>query len=667
MKYQNPEILYALIAVLVPIIIHLLNLRKHKNIYFSSIRFLKKISEEKKQKLKLKNILILISRILAITFLVLTFAQPYISLNNKNDQENIFIYVDNSFSMDGETKFGRALNIAKEKAKIIAKDNSDKNLYLITNNFSAKNKHKFAAKDFINEINKIESSYQRKKFSEILSFTSFIKEKKKIYFISDLQKSSFDIENVKYVDSSLDLSIVPIEHKTNNISIDSVWLMNPINKSSDNITLYAKITNYSDMQVSDKVVFLYIDEQQKSQQFINLKSGETKTINFNFDQKSNISISGYLNINDLPITYDNKCYFSFNQNKKTKILCINSGKNNKYINAIFNQDSTLFNYYATNINNLPYNTISKYDLILINDINSFPNALIKILNDKTNSFNYVIIPPNDIEIENFNNSLSKLELNTIKSINKNKYEINKIDDEHPIFKNVFDNKIENIIYPYSNIHLVKNKKYPTTNILFLENGDPFLSIYKKDNKFIYMFNSALDNKQNNITQHSIFVPLLMNIGSQSLSNQKVYYLLKNTTFFKSKHNNSKNEILNLTNGNSEHIVESKSIEGEIHYIIKNILSNSGLYNLRNKNKLVDKIAFNFDKKESNIKLTSKNEINRWRKNYNLNLEIIDENMSNFKKYINKTNINIKEYWILTLILSLIFFALEIFLIKYLKS
>ena len=414
MKYQNPEILYALIAVLVPIIIHLLNLRKHKNIYFSSIRFLKKISEEKKQKLKLKNILILISRILAITFLVLTFAQPYISLNNKNDQENILIYVDNSFSMNGETKFGRALNIAKEKAKIIAKNNSDKNLYLITNNFSAKNKNKFAAKDFVNEINKIESSYQRKNFSEILSFTSFIKEKKKIYFISDLQKSSFDIENIKYIDSSLDLSIVPIDHKTNNISIDSVWLMNPINKSSDNITLYAKITNYSDIQVSEKVVFLYIDEQQKSQQFINLKSGETKTINFEFDQKSNISISGYININDSPITYDNKCYFSLNQNKKTKILCINNVNNNKYINAIFNQDSTLFNYYATNINNLNYNTISKYDLVIINEINSFPNALVRILKDKINSFNYVIIPPNDVEIENFNNSLSKLELNTNK-------------------------------------------------------------------------------------------------------------------------------------------------------------------------------------------------------------------------------------------------------------
>ena len=61
------------------------------------------------------------------------------------------------------------------------------------------------------------------------------------------------------------------------------------------------------------------------------------------------------------------------------------------------------------------------------------------------------------------------------------------------------------------------------------------------------------------------------------------------------------------------LLKVKRIEGEIHYIIKNILSNNGLYNLRNKNKLVDKIAFNFDNKESNIKLTSTNEINRWKK------------------------------------------------------
>tara|TARA_B100001093_G_scaffold520485_1_gene616587 strand:+ start:20764 stop:22767 length:2004 start_codon:yes stop_codon:yes gene_type:complete len=667
MKYQNPEILYALFAVLVPIIIHLLNLRKYKNIYFSSIRFLKKISEEKKQKLKLKNILILISRILAITFLVLTFAQPFKSISNKNNLDNIFIYVDNSFSMDAETKFGRALNIAKEKAKIIANNNSDKNLYFITNNFSNKNKYKFESKNFINEINNIESTYQRKTFSEILSFTSFIKEKKRVFYISDLQKSSFDIENIKYIDSSLDLSIVPVDHKTSNTSIDSIWLVNPITKVSDNITLYAQLTNYSDIKVTDKVVFLYINNQQKSQQYINLKAGETKTINFVIDQNNDISISGYLNINDSPVTYDNKCYFNLNLNKKTNILCINNQIKNKYLNALFSQDSLLFNYSTSNINNLNYNTIKNYDLIIINEINNFPNPLINLLIDKKNNFDCVIIPPNDIEIESFNNSLSKIKLNTINRIYKDKYQINKLDDEHPIFKNVFDNKFENIIYPYSNIHLIKNKNYPSTNLLSLENGNPFLTLYKKDNKFIYMFNSTLDNKQNNLTQHAIFVPLFMNIASLSLSNQKIYYNLKKLTSFKSKYNKSKNEILNLTDGNNEFIVERKNVEGEIYYIIRNILLKNGIYNLKNKNKIVDKIAFNFDKKESNIKLTSRSEIYNWRKINNLEFDIIDKNISNFKKYINKNNIKIKEYWILALILSLIFFALEIFLIKYLKS
>ena len=79
MIYQNPKLLYALFAIAIPIIIHLLNLQKEKKIYFSSIRFLKEIKEKNRKRVKLKNILILISRILAITFLVIAFAKPYIA------------------------------------------------------------------------------------------------------------------------------------------------------------------------------------------------------------------------------------------------------------------------------------------------------------------------------------------------------------------------------------------------------------------------------------------------------------------------------------------------------------------------------------------------------------------------------------------------------------
>ena len=71
MIFQKPNLLYALIAVAIPIIIHLINLRKRQKIYFSSIRFLKEIKQENNKKLQIKNLLILLSRILAIIFLVM--------------------------------------------------------------------------------------------------------------------------------------------------------------------------------------------------------------------------------------------------------------------------------------------------------------------------------------------------------------------------------------------------------------------------------------------------------------------------------------------------------------------------------------------------------------------------------------------------------------------
>ena len=112
MRYQNPQILYFLFAVAIPILIHLFNFRKHKTIYFSSIRFLKEIKEENNKKYNLKKFLILLIRILAIAFLVFAFSKPYIQIKNQQKTENIFIYIDNSLSMDNDFGEGSLIEIA---------------------------------------------------------------------------------------------------------------------------------------------------------------------------------------------------------------------------------------------------------------------------------------------------------------------------------------------------------------------------------------------------------------------------------------------------------------------------------------------------------------------------------------------------------------------------
>ncbi|MBL0031994.1 MAG: BatA domain-containing protein [Bacteroidetes bacterium] len=78
MQFIYPEFLFALSVLAIPIIIHLFNFRRFKKIYFTNVRFLKEIKQDTQSKSKLKHLLVLLSRLLALTFLVLAFAQPFI-------------------------------------------------------------------------------------------------------------------------------------------------------------------------------------------------------------------------------------------------------------------------------------------------------------------------------------------------------------------------------------------------------------------------------------------------------------------------------------------------------------------------------------------------------------------------------------------------------------
>jgi hypothetical protein len=103
MSFINPAFLWAMFAISIPIIIHLINFRRHKTLYFSNTRFLEDIRKETQTRTRLKHLLMLIARILTIAMLVFAFAVPFIPNNNVNSNKQSevnVIYIDNSFSME---------------------------------------------------------------------------------------------------------------------------------------------------------------------------------------------------------------------------------------------------------------------------------------------------------------------------------------------------------------------------------------------------------------------------------------------------------------------------------------------------------------------------------------------------------------------------------------
>jgi hypothetical protein len=79
MTFLNTALLWGALAAAIPIIIHLINRRRHKTVKWAAMQFLLKATRESRGKKKLRHILILTCRALAIAALMFAAARPVVS------------------------------------------------------------------------------------------------------------------------------------------------------------------------------------------------------------------------------------------------------------------------------------------------------------------------------------------------------------------------------------------------------------------------------------------------------------------------------------------------------------------------------------------------------------------------------------------------------------
>ena len=208
--------------------------------------------------------------------------------------------------------------------------------------------------------------------------------------------------------------------------------------------------------------------------------------------------------------------------------------------------------------------------------------------------------------------------------------------------------------------------YKETKILALENNKDFLVSFSSGKGVIYQFASPLQNKFTNLTSHALFVPIFINIATSSIKVNSLYNILGKTNEFKSNYTNPSNDLPHLTTSNIDIIPTLRTINSEQLYNTNNQIKTNGIYNLKFGNKLVDKIAFNYNTIESENKALSTNYIEEYFiRNSISNARIIDSSTDSLKSKINQQQ-NGKEIWKIALLLSLLFFAIEILLIKQIK-
>lgn len=681
MMFVYPLFLWALTAISIPIIIHLFNFRRYKKVYFTNVHFLKELQLESQSKSRLKELLILLSRILMITLSVLAFAQP-IMVNNNNaitnvSQKTVSIYLDNSFSMEEVNKQGQLFENARKTAKdIVNSYGSNDRFHLITNDFEGKHQRFYTKEDMLNELNEIKISPVVRLFTDVHKRqTEFLGSENKasqfIYELTDAQKSSFNIVDLKN-DSINKVTIVPFEaNETNNLFIDSCWFESPIQQKGFLQKLNVRIQNRSEKAIDAGTVRLIVNGNQTSIGSFSIEANSEKNISITFTIKNEGLNYASLKLDDYPITFDDELFFTFNSKLTINTVFVNGKEATTlpFFNSLFSGDS-LFNYMQLSENSIDYSKFKNADLVILNEISDPSNGLISELNKfAQKGGNLVIIPSSKLNTAAYSPFYSALGLPNIATADTHALKLNKPDRNDPFFEGVFE-KID----PQLNLPLVL-QHYPQAKssvqvIYSIQNGDPFLTKSNFQNAQLYTFGSALGEKQTNFCKHALFVPTFIRIAVTSVRPQPLFYKLNTGNAIRLRAEGPTSETPPHIVGYStkmDMIPELRVVNNYMNLFVDKQLSLAGFYNVVWQGSVKQNMAFNYDRLESNLifltledlkDIISKNSL----KNYNL---IDQKNTTSVAKAI-QLEANGTKLWKWCVLFSLLFIAIEICLIRFLK-
>ena len=127
MSFLNPMFLFAAVAAMIPLILHLMARRQTVRMPFSTIRFLKLAQKQSSTKVRMENLLLWLLRTLLMLLLAGAFAKPVLRLTGSNrfsamlgtSQRDVAIIWDASYSMGYETGRKNVWDTSKETVESI--------------------------------------------------------------------------------------------------------------------------------------------------------------------------------------------------------------------------------------------------------------------------------------------------------------------------------------------------------------------------------------------------------------------------------------------------------------------------------------------------------------------------------------------------------------------
>ncbi len=654
MHFLRPEMLWGLTALSVPIIVHLFNFRKHKTLYFPFTSFLSEVKTESQKKSKLRHFIILLLRLIAIAAIVIAFAQPILPLDKGNSGKKLVsIYVDNSLSMENSKNEISLLDHAKNKALDIAFAYNENDMFqIISNDFKGIQQHFVSKNKAIEIIQSIQLSPVHRSIQDVWERQRDLFEKdqnpnKKVFWISDFQKSTSALDDIKFL-SEVDYRWVPVQNaESPNIYIDSIYFDSPSHLMGQEEKLLISVKNSGNTDIQDVRCELNINNQNKGVTSVSIPSGGEQTISYQLTPSQEGIQIGSIILNDLPIQFDNKYFFTYKveSSRNIGILGDNTHSTEVFLNDPHFKTS---NYSPTSIDVQAW---LKNDVLVIENVPNVSSGIMAAAIEAAKNGKTLIVIPGISGNAAWNTFFPQLNLgNKIELIDQN-MSGKDLDYESVLFRNIFDSK-DKFALPYSERHWRWVPSSSMTTVLKYINSDPLIAYTALGNGSVWIMN--VDCAHTNLFGHSIFPISLIRMSELASSHQPLDFTLGQTVPLKLKNLNLQgdNQLQMKHRINNETFIPLvRNIQNNTEISMGPFLPSTGHYDVIWNQQSIYTIGVNSGKLESQLQFYSKEELEEQKNKYEglCDIEIIEEGIENIGNLVTKMDEGKHLWWFLVIL------------------
>jgi len=525
--WGRPDILWGLLAIAIPIALHLLQLRRYKRVAFSNVAFLKDVQKETQSRHRLRNLLILLSRILAFSCLVLAFADPILRENDADAQTSraaVSVYVDNSPSMMGAGENSPLLQEAKQKATSLVEafEETDK-FHVFTSDFEGQDQRFVTQNEALERIAAIQPGNQAPALDAVIRRASDQLGRRGdaagwSFWVSDLQRTSHQVLDTQSPDTTVEWRVVPVlPNAVPNLWIDSVWFDAPIALSNEPAVLHVRIAHDASEGVDALPLTLRMDGVTEAIGSFHVVPGMSTDTVLRFTHGTPGPHVLAVSLRDAPVQFDDIHFMGYSVEAAVEVYHwvedLDANTPDLVNRALASGAPAVKTSTGTSLPSPQ--ELSKFDLVIADALTNPAPGSLAMLRDFNNAGGTVLIVP-DSAGRGVVAVAEAMSLPKPRGWVRENGQVSQVQWKHPLFQGVFRHVPSNIDWPAYDRLLDRPLSLDEDVIAVAASGLPYWSVLTNATATggdIHWLATPLET--GNLTRHGLFVPMLLRVAQSA--------------------------------------------------------------------------------------------------------------------------------------------------------